>query len=127
MKCYFALQHPLKKNSCECGHVLRDMVPLQNSKFNKLTHSFPMHPFSTPLKHRKTVRFSDVSKGKRKGALGTNGLHMRCIHKQPFKDVLLDDSSCALSYHFEAITIVTNKTFLLKSGLISFFFEKPSH
>ena len=28
-----------------------------------LTHSFPMHPFSTPWKHPKTVRFSDVFKG----------------------------------------------------------------
>ena len=25
-----------------------------------LTHSFPMHPFSTPWKHQKIVRFSDV-------------------------------------------------------------------
>ena len=25
-----------------------------------LTHSFPMHPFSTPWKHQKTLRFSDV-------------------------------------------------------------------
>ena len=28
-----------------------------------LTHSFPMHPFSTPWKHQKTIRFSDVFKG----------------------------------------------------------------
>ena len=33
-----------------------------------------MHPFSTPWKHQKTVRFSDVFRGQRKGALGTNGL-----------------------------------------------------
>ena len=37
-----------------------------------LTHSFPMHPFSSPWKHQKTVRFSEVFRGKRKGALGTN-------------------------------------------------------
>ena len=31
----------------------------------RLTHSFPMHPFYSPLKHQKTVRFSDegVEKG----------------------------------------------------------------
>ena len=29
-----------------------------------------------PWKHQKTVRFSDVFKGLRKGALGTNGLNM---------------------------------------------------
>ena len=33
-----------------------------------------MHPFSSPWKHQKTVRFSDVFRGQRKGALGTNGL-----------------------------------------------------
>ena len=26
----------------------------------QLTHSFPMHPFSTPRKHQKTLRFSNV-------------------------------------------------------------------
>ena len=39
-----------------------------------LTHLFPMHPFSTSWKHQKNLRFSDVFRGKRKGALGTNGL-----------------------------------------------------
>ena len=39
-----------------------------------LTHSFPMHPFSTSWKHHKSVRFS-VFRGQRKGALGTNGLN----------------------------------------------------
>ena len=39
-----------------------------------LTHFFPMHLFSTPWKHQKTLRFSDFFRGWRKGALGTNGL-----------------------------------------------------
>ena len=39
-----------------------------------LTYSFPMHTFSTPWKHQKTVRFSEVFRGYRKGALITNGL-----------------------------------------------------
>ena len=39
-----------------------------------LSHSFPMHPSSTPLKHEKTLRISDVFRGHRKGALGTNGI-----------------------------------------------------
>ena len=38
-----------------------------------LTHLFRMHPFSTPWKHQKTLRFSDVFRGKRKDALGTSG------------------------------------------------------
>ena len=33
-----------------------------------------MHTFSTPLKHQKTLRFSDFFRGYRKGALGTNEL-----------------------------------------------------
>ena len=35
---------------------------------------FPIHPLSTPWKHRKTLRFSDVFREQRKGALGTYGL-----------------------------------------------------
>ena len=35
-----------------------------------------MHPFSTPLKHHKIVRFSDVFRGQEKGALGANGLNL---------------------------------------------------
>ena len=49
----------------------------QAPHFNKrctLTPSFPMHPFSIPIKHQKTVRFSDVFRGERKCALGINGL-----------------------------------------------------
>ena len=33
-----------------------------------------MHPFSTPWKHLKTLRFSDVFRRKKNGALGTNEL-----------------------------------------------------
>ena len=33
-----------------------------------------MHPFSTPRKNQKTVKFFDVFKGLRKGAYGTNVL-----------------------------------------------------
>ena len=39
-----------------------------------LTHLFPMHPFSTPSKDEKNRRFSDDFRGRRKGALKTNGL-----------------------------------------------------
>ena len=39
-----------------------------------LTHLFPIHPFSAPRKHQKTVRLSDVLRGLREGALGTNAL-----------------------------------------------------
>ena len=42
-----------------------------------------MHPFSTPWKHQKTVRFSDVFRRQRKGALGTNRL--KCVS---FRDLL---------------------------------------
>ena len=40
-----------------------------------LTHLFPMHPFPIPWKHQKTVRFSKVSKRRKKDALATNGLN----------------------------------------------------
>ena len=31
-----------------------------------LTHLFPMHPFSTPWKHQKTLSFSDLFRGREK-------------------------------------------------------------
>ena len=41
----------------------------------KLFNPFvPNAPFLYPLKHQKTLRFSDVLMGERKGALETNGL-----------------------------------------------------
>ena len=50
-----------------------------------LTRLFPMHPFSTPWKHQKTVRFSDIFRGWRKGALRTNGLIERYSRKFLFQ------------------------------------------
>ena len=45
----------------------KKIVVLQNlivkRKIMELTHSFPVHFFSTPWKHQKTVKFSDVFKG----------------------------------------------------------------
>ena len=38
-----------------------------------INHSFPMRPFFTLWKHQKTLQFSDVFRGWRKGALRTNG------------------------------------------------------
>ena len=45
-----------------------------------LTHLFPMHRFSTPWKHQKTLTltFSDAFRGYKKGTLRTNGL-IYCI------------------------------------------------
>ena len=31
-----------------------------------LTHLFPMHPFSTPLKYKKILRFSDIFGGRKR-------------------------------------------------------------
>ena len=39
-----------------------------------LTHLYPMHPFSAPWKHQKSLWFSDVFRRWRKGALGTSEL-----------------------------------------------------
>ena len=39
-----------------------------------MSHAFSMYPFSIPWKHQKTVRYSDVFRGQRKGALGTDAL-----------------------------------------------------
>ena len=36
-----------------------------------LTHLFPMHPFCTPIKHQKVLRFSDVFRVVEKGFIGS--------------------------------------------------------
>ena len=61
------------KTSVTCIGLLQKVILEIQLNF-LLTHSFPMHPFSKPLKHQKTVKFFDVFRGQRKGALGTNGL-----------------------------------------------------
>ena len=43
-----------------------------------------MHPFSTPWKYQKAVRFSDIFKGQRKGALGMNVLKSTVMKKNVF-------------------------------------------
>ena len=66
------------KFRCFWEFLLRIVEDLEN----RLTHSFLMHPFSTPWKHQKTLRFSDIFRGQKKGALGTNGLMDYQIHLQ---------------------------------------------
>ena len=44
--------------------------------YNILTHSFPVHPFSTPWKHQ---MFSDIFRWSGKAALGTNGLNTQSV------------------------------------------------
>ena len=56
--------------------LLRDYFILTRKKH--VTHLFPMYHFSTPRKHQGVEKwFSDVFRGLRKDALGTNGL--KCI------------------------------------------------
>ena len=61
----FSLPVTLPITSCNCAFQKFVLV---------ITHSFPVHPFSTPWKHQNTLLFSDVFRGYRKGALRTNGL-----------------------------------------------------
>ena len=49
--------------------LFKNPQKMRNSCFT-LTHLFPMHPFSTPWKHQKTVRFSYVFRGNKKGCIG---------------------------------------------------------
>ena len=55
-------------------HVFVYSLQKELSELQFLTHFFLMHPFSTPWKHQKTFRLSDVLRRQRKGALGINGL-----------------------------------------------------
>ena len=42
-----------------------------------LTHSFPMHSFSTTWKHRKTARFCDVFRGVEEGCIGNKWVRIK--------------------------------------------------
>ena len=70
------------KHSRDCSPI--NMLQICSTPFleehlsgtaSNLNHSFPMHPFSTPRKNQKNVRFSDVFMGYINGVLGTNGLY----------------------------------------------------
>ena len=53
-----------------------------------------MHSFFTPWKRQKTIKFSDVFSGHRKGALGTNGLmetSLKRLNKIYIKNLGLDN------------------------------------
>ena len=67
-----------------------DLVDLTWSGEYFLTHSFLMHPFSTSWKYQKTVRFSDVFRWYRKGALVTNGLTKTVKYQNMVKNGSLD-------------------------------------
>ena len=63
-----------KKSSSQMfDWVLNELLQFQFLKAPALTHLFPMYPFSNLL------RFSDVFRDQRKGALGTNRLRNSVI------------------------------------------------
>ena len=53
-----------------CCSVTKNPKHKKKLSKTKLIHLLPMHPFSTPWKHQKTLWFSDVLRGWGKGALG---------------------------------------------------------
>ena len=71
---------------------MKDDFYLKYITMTTLTHSFPMHPFSTPWKHQKTVRFSDVFREQRKGALGANGLNRNKLNDPKISRLFLSSS-----------------------------------
>ena len=69
-----------KNQLYNCLRFVRELLqildPLTGIRFlycRDLTHWFPVHSFSTPLKRKNS--FFDVLRGQRKGALGKNGLN----------------------------------------------------
>ena len=54
---------------CVCVYI----YIYRHTHTHTIFHFCSQYPFLTPGKHQKTLRFSDVFKGYRKGALGTNG------------------------------------------------------
>ena len=99
--------------------------------FNLLTHSFPKHAFSTPLKHQKSLRFSDIFREQRKGALGTNGLTTNvCLMWKYVDSFPCKSTNWFLSIVFgsiapikENITTVQNLEYCLNSAVLLRFMQ----
>ena len=75
---------------------------------HSLTHSFPIHPFSTLWKHQKTVRFSGFSSGQRKIVLGTNGLKIifSLVKKDPVIQYCLHISRKSHLYSSQSFVVL---------------------
>ena len=78
--------HQQHKGKHRKVHLVRNNLLVEPFRMLKNTHHiasspppqkknlFPMHPCSTSLKHQKTLPFSDIFRGQRKSALGTDVL-----------------------------------------------------
>ena len=55
---WFSRERIMHIDMLELKAILLVLKPLIKQFINTLTRSFPMHPFSTPSKHQKTVMFS---------------------------------------------------------------------
>ena len=81
-----------------------------------------MLPLSTPWKKQKTVRFSDVFRGQRKGACGKNGLTRRKIVEKFIHDSSKSVSEL-LSYKIELRKMTSQFELLTRNFLQIFFFR----
>ena len=66
-----------------------------------LAHSFPVHPFSTPKEHQKSLRFPDVFRGReklhweRRFKESKWGTRCKSMLKQPWKTIRIPYSELA--------------------------------
>ena len=70
-----------------------------------------MHPSFIPWKHEKTVRFSDVFRGYRKGALGANGLI--------FKNITIFEELIGKNFHYFCAKNIWQDQTKLKLNLLN--------
>ena len=98
--CY-GLQYFLHKNAPQ---FLFDFDSCGNWRA-KLNPFVPKAPFLYPLKTSKNLRFSDVFRGQRKGALGTNGLKEEgaCFKLRHYSHEILKISRFffQINYHYD--------------------------
>ena len=70
----------LKKSLSQCIHTVFYLMSAGSQISESLNPFVPNVPFFYPRKTSQTSRFSDFFKGKKKGALGTNGLISATAH-----------------------------------------------
>ena len=79
-----------------------------------LTHLFPMHPFSKPWKHQKTLRFSDVFRGAEKGCIGKKWVKTTCERPIASPDNPWDNLRAPLNSWQEIAACLSLSLFLSK-------------
>ena len=93
-KCFLLLVNLKGREVKVCGNI----KTLYVRKVHSLTHSFPMHPFSTPWKHQKTVKVFWPFQGTEKGCTGNEWVNSIISTFENLKNENITDEQSVWEY-----------------------------